>query len=490
MVRPASALPLLAAIGLVAGCRPEPRLGTIEVSAIGAPLTEKAADADRQPLDPAQAALVEATGQGLVRYDANGQIVAGLAERWIVGDNGRSLIFRLPDLPTPGVKPIEAAAVARRLRAAIAASSRNPLKPLLGAVDEIDPVTPQVIDIGLKSPRPNLIQLLAQPDLALGKGESGPFAQEALAKGVATLRPLPVPQADPDRPTPPPQRVRLRGERAGVAVARFAAGRVDLVLGGSFNDLAVARAASLSHDTLHVDPTHGLFGFAFATAETGFLSSADNRRALSMSIDRERIGQALGLPGWTPSATIVAANTPEIEHPAQPDWDGGGIYGRQSEARATVARWRATGEDIPPLRIALPAGPGARILFARIAADWRELGIEARMVGPDDPADLRLIDQVAPADVASFYLRAFACDRKVPCTDLSDRLLIDARDAAEPAERAVLLTQADAVIAQNAPFIALGPPFRWSLVSRALDLYRDNARAIHPLNELRSPSVR
>lgn len=481
-------------MGLVAGCRPEPRLGTIEVSAIGAPLSGQPVDADRSVLDPAQAALAEATGQGLVRFDANGQIAAGLAERWIVSDNGLSLIFRLPDLPTPGVKPIAAATVARRLRSAIAPASRNPLKPLLGAIDEVDPVTPQVIDIELKSPRPNMIQLLAQPALALGTGQSGPFVAEDPAPhgppGVTTLRPLPVAQVDPDRPPPPPQRVRLRGETAGVAVARFASGHAELVLGGTFNDLGVARAANLSRDTLHVDPTRGLFGLVFAKADTGFTSLADNRRALSMSVDRERIAQALALPGWAPSATIVAANTPEIAHPARPDWDGGGIYGRQSEARATVARWRATGTDIPPLRVALPPGPGARILFARLAADWRELGIEAQMVGPDDPADLRLIDTVAPADVASFYLRAFACDRQVPCTDASDQLLIAARDAPTLAERAALLAQADAAIAQTVPFIALGTPFRWSLVSRGLDLYRDNARAIHPLNELRSPPMR
>jgi oligopeptide transport system substrate-binding protein len=483
-------LPSLALLGLLAACHPEPNVGTIDVSAIGGPLSDRPVNADRTALDPAQAALAGATGQGVVRYDANGQIVAGLAARWIVSDNGRSLIFRLPDLPAPGTKPIEAATVARRLRAAIAPGSHNPLKPLLGAIDEVDAVTPQVIDVELKSPRPNMIQLLAQPDLALGTGKSGPFVADGIVRGVAALRPSPDPQIDPDRPAPPPQRVRLRGERVGVAVARFATGGSQLVLGGTFNDVSVARAANLSRGILRTDPTHGLFGLAFAKADKGFTSNADNRRALSMSIDRERLAQALGLPGWTPSPDIVAPGTPEIEHPAKPDWDGGGIYGRQSEARATIARWRATGAEIAPIRIALPPGPGARILFARIAADWRELGIETQLVAPDAPADLRLIDAVAPADVASFYLRAFACDRQVPCTDLSDRLLIDARDAATLAERAVLLTQADAVITQNAPFIALGPPFRWSLVSRGLDLYRDNPRAIHPLNELRSPPMR
>jgi len=130
------------------------------------------------------------------------------------------------------------------------------------------------------------------------------------------------------------------------------------------------------------------------------------------------------------------------------------------------------------------------MLFALIADDWRRIGVRAIAVAPGDPADLRLVDAVAPADVASFYLRAFACDQHVPCTAVSDQVLIAARFAPTLAERAVLLTQADALITQNTPFIALGAPIRWSLVAADLDLYRDSPRGIHPLNELRSPLKR
>jgi peptide/nickel transport system substrate-binding protein len=101
-----------------------------------------------------------------------------------------------------------------------------------------------------------------------------------------------------------------------------------------------------------------------------------------------------------------------------------------------------------------------------------------------------MIEVFPPADIASFYLRAFACDRQVICTDLTDRLLVGAREAGSLAERAVLLTQADALMADSTPFIALGEPVRWSLVAPGLDLYRDSPRAVHPLNELKTPLVR
>jgi len=482
-----TALPALLALALLAGCRQHDDGGPIEVGVIGAPITAARKDADRGPLDAPAAALVDATGQGLVRFDAGGQIMPGLAARWIVSDGGRSLIFRLPDLPDPGARPIEAESVARRIRAAIAADSRNALKPLLGAIDEVDAVTPQVIEIELKAPRPNLLQLFAQPDLAMGDPDHGPFAIAAARDGVALLRPLPDRDADPDDPPRPPPSVLLRGQSAGRAVAWFVAGRSDLVLGGRFADLPVAHAAALPRDALRFDPVKGLFGLIFARADTGFTASADNRRALAMAVDRDRIGTLLDIPGWSPATAIVAPGTPEIEQPATPPWSTLALADRQAQARGLVGRWRAAHGAPPVLRIAMPPGPGARLLFASLARDWRAIGVQAVAAGAEDKADLRLIDEVAPADVASFYLRAFACDRQVVCSDVTDRLLVEARDADSLAERRVLLIQADALMANDSLFIALGQPVRWSLVAPGLDLYRNSPRAIHPLNELRTP---
>ncbi|PXA83308.1 ABC transporter substrate-binding protein [Nostoc sp. 3335mG] len=485
-----TALPALLALALLAGCRRHDDGGPIEVGVIGDPAGTARVDADRGTLDAPAAALVGATGQGLVRFDAGGQIVPGLAARWIVSDGGRSLIFRLPDLPDRGARSIDAEEVARRIRAAVAADSHNRLKPLLGAIDEVDAVTPQVIDIELKAPRPNLLQLFAQPDLAMGDPGHGPFAIVAGPRGATLLRPLPARDADPDDPPRPPPSVLLRGQTAGRAVAWFVAGRSDLVLGGRFTDLPVAHAAPLPRDTLRFDPAKGLFGLAFAHADAGFTTIADNRRALAMAVDRDRIGKRLDIPGWSPATAIVAPGTPEIEQPAAPSWSTLALADRQAQARGLIGKWRAAHGPPPVLRVAMPAGPGARLLFASVARDWQAIGVQAVAVENEDEADLRLIDEVAPADIASFYLRAFACDRQVVCTDVTDRLLVEARDADSLAERQVLLIQADALMMDETPFIALGQPVRWSLVAPGLDLYRDSPRAIHPLNELRTPLKR
>ena len=479
-VTPRLSLVLLLAL---AACRDPAPHGPIAASVIGAPIDRATLDADPDggPLGEPAAVLALATRQGLVRFDGGGQVVPGLAARWIVSDSGRSLIFRLPDGAT------SAPEIARRLRAAIALTSCNPLKPLLGAVASIEAVTPQVVDVELSAPRPNLLPLFAQAALAVGRRPGGgPLDVVRLTGGVATPRTRPAPPGDADEAPPPPTQVTIRGERAGLAVARFAAGRVSLVLGGRFADLAVARAAQLPAEQLRFDPAPGLFGLAFSAAVAGFAATADNRRALAMAIDRERIATVLDIPGWQTATAIVPTGTAEIAHPLREAWASAPIGDRRAVAARTVAAWRAGGGEIAPLRIAMPAGPGARLLFALVAADWRSIGIPAIAVAADAPADLTLIDEVAPADTAAFYLRRFACDRGVPCTAAGDRMLIAARVTPSLEERGVLLMQSSALIETHVPFIALGSPVRWSLVARDLDLWRDSPRAIHPLDQLRS----
>ena len=52
-----------------------------------------------------------------------------------------------------------------------------------------------------------------------------------------------APPEDSDTTDAPERTLLLRGSRASIAVARFVAGETDLVLGGTLNDLPVARAA-------------------------------------------------------------------------------------------------------------------------------------------------------------------------------------------------------------------------------------------------------
>ncbi|WP_253201441.1 ABC transporter substrate-binding protein [Sphingomonas quercus] len=476
---------------LLAGCGLGGDDKPIVVSVIGP--APKLADRARHPLEAPAALLTDATAQGLVAFDASGQTEPALAERWTVSNNGLSIIFRLSDVDWADGRPVEAADVARRLKLAIAQRSRNPYLPITGAITDIVAVTPQVVDVRLSSPRPNLLQLFAQPEFAVMQDDegSGPYLASVAKDGAIVLRPrvMQDPEADPGAPLQTDaDTIRLRGERVAAAVVRFAMGRSDGVLGGRFVDLPIAHAASeLPPGALRFDPATGLFGLTFAEAPSdSFIGTPTVRRALAMAIDREALVAAFDAPGWQPETRLIGGDVADLPMASEPDWADQPLDTRRTDAAASIAIWRSAHGEPPALRVALPDGPGSRLVFARLAQDWRALGVAVTRVAADAPADLRLVDQVAPGEIASWYLRRFACAMKVPCTSESDRALIAARNAPTLAERTVMLREADRLITQNVPYIALARPLRWSLVGRRMTGWRESPRAFHPARHLRA----
>ena len=149
--------PLLTLILLLGGCGSSGQRkdnAPVVVSAIGD--TAEPADPSAGDMPMASRVLMGATAQGLVRFDAAGQIEPGLAERWIVIDDGRSYIFRLRDAAWPDGEQVTAEQVVRVLRRAAAPDSRNALAPFLAVIEEIVEMTPQVIEVRLKRPRPEI----------------------------------------------------------------------------------------------------------------------------------------------------------------------------------------------------------------------------------------------------------------------------------------------------------------------------------------------
>jgi peptide/nickel transport system substrate-binding protein len=139
------------------------------------------------------------------------------------------------------------------------------------------------------------------------------------------------------------------------------------------------------------------------------------------------------------------------------------------------------------LRIAMPREPGYRVIFAHLQRDWRLIGVTIQMVGPASPADLRLVDQVAPVTMASWYLRNFTCTTSVICSTEADRAMDAARIASTRATRQTSLVEADGILRNITPFIPLTAPVRWSLVSSRLTGFQPSIFALHPAGELVLP---
>ena len=473
-------LALCPSLALIA-CNQRPDTGHVVVSAIGDP--PRLTDQRRARSGKPQLLYADATAEGLVRFDAAGQIEPGLAERWIVIDGGTSYIFRLREANWADGSDVTAEQVVDALNDQIGTRSNNPLAPFLTAIDEIVVMTPQVIEVRLTRPRPDLLKLFAQPELAIWPnrraGGAGPMRVAATGRSPLLKPAIDPSQADPDdqRETQPEDDVRLRGERAARAIVRFAAHQSDLVAGGTFVDWPLVGLGDVAPANIQIDPAAGLFGLTIVNRD-GFLADAANRDAVNQAIDRDALTGAVR-PGWEPATQILPESLDSAAPPASPAWAATPIDQRRAAARDRVAAW--TGGPVT-LRIAMPTGPGATIVYGQIAAALMAIGIAPARVELSQDADLRLVDAVAPYDSARWYL-ANAC---AMCGEQAKSVLLAARDAPTLAERARLIALADAALRDDVAFIPIARPLRWSLVALRLVQWRANSRAWHPLNRLRA----
>ncbi|HET9812242.1 MAG TPA: ABC transporter substrate-binding protein [Sphingomicrobium sp.] len=480
-LRRASAALLLASLAAaMQGCRQKSE-GAPTVVVIGS--APKLSDPAAGPLSAPDAVLVANVAQGLVRFDANGNVIGGLAERWNVSDDGLSYIFRLASGEWPDGRKITAQQVARVLKHGISGRSKNPSKDAFGAVEDIVAMTDRVIEIRLAAPRPNLLALLAQPELAVvrsGHG-TGPFAIAPEKAGTGELR-LVRDVDSPDEETSRHDEVLLGGAPPETAVKAFAAGRAALVLGGSFADLPYARAVRLPRNSIRFDPVSGLFGLVPASPE-GIAAKPEVRRLLSQAIDRGALIAAFNVPALAARATVLEPGLDGLPAPVQPAWFGTALADRRAALGATAAGLFGD-EEKPVVRVLLPDGPGADLLLARLASDWGALGLQVERAANAGKADFKLVDTVAPSTSPAWFLRSFRCGVVAVCDADADELLDAARTAAIPAQRYALLADAARRMDEAQLFIPLTAPVRWSLVADRIEGFVGNRYARHTLVDL------
>jgi oligopeptide transport system substrate-binding protein len=474
------ALLLIPAVMLApAACRQQSQ-GAVKVIVIGG--EPKIRDPALGPLAPEDAVLLQNVAQGLVRFDASGNIVGGLAERWNVSDDGLSYIFRLASMNWPDGKKVTAQQVAKLLKRQLGPRSRNPIKDSLGAVDDIVAMTDRVIEIRLVAPRPNLLSVLAQPEFAILRGHdgTGPFKATA-GKAAGEIRLTRQVSSGDDDEEAQHEEVVLRGSQAADAVRAFADGKADLMLGGTFVDLPLAQRTKLPRNALRFDPASGLFGLIPAHAGGG-IDDPEVRQLLAQALDRPNYVGALGVPGLAARATLLEPGLDGIPTPIVPAWFGTPLGDRLAALRDMSER--QFGKNKPVVRVALPQGPGGDLLLQELARDWGMLGLTVERAPSAATADFILIDEVAPSSSAAWFVRRFHCGVVPICDPEADQLMDAARQTPVPAQRYALLAQAAAKIDDAQLFIPITAPVRWSLVSSRIQGFAGNRYARHTLTDL------
>lgn len=479
------AAPLLALLALSACNKRDD--GPLQVSLIGTPDMLDQPKAVRLAL-PAQL-VRSATTEGLVGLDAEGRVVPALADTWIVTEDGQSYIFRLRNGTWPDGSRITGETAAAALRRSLAALRGTALGLDLAPVSEVRAMAGRVVEIRLSSALPDLLTLLAQPELGLpykNKG-TGPLTIERTGErtdALAILDPIPPEKLGLPVEEGWSRRIRslhVRIEPAARAVRRFDEGYADVVLGGTADTLPLVKTAGISRGTVRLDPVIGLFGLAFARAD-GFIAEPANREAVSMAINREALLAEFNVAGWEPTTRIVSPDVEDDLGTIGERWVDLDLPARQAAGLARVERWRAEGKAAPVLRIALPSTPGGTIIYERVREDLAAIGIGTRRVGEDDTAELRLVDHVARYGRATWFLNQLSCvARRTVCSREGDERVEEARSAPDDATRAALLAEAEAEITAANGFIPFARPLRWSLVRADILGFAANPWGFHPL---------
>jgi len=434
------------------------------------------------PLPLASAYLGSATAQGLVTFDEKGRVAPGLANRWIVTEDGLSYIFRLNKTRWNDGRELESRDVARLLTRRLEELTKGRHGAELAVVDRVVAMTGKVVEVRLKAPMPYLLELLALPEFGLMNRGAGSGPMQAQKAGQAMqLRRNEIDAAGAAALAS--SSVTLRRGEASLVLARYALGQTDLVEGGRFESYPLLEAAKIQANQIQFDPVPGLFGLLVVRSGP-FLSDQANREALAMAVDRPKLLTAFDIVAWRETVTLVPESLPNRSEAPRPEWSGLSQAERISVAAARVAAWQDANGAVRRLRVALPRGYGGRIFFARLRADFATIGVDIERVTPEQSHDLVLVDRTAEQSSPAWYLDQLSCRATSVCSAAADQMVADARMATDTARRAELLARAEAELQVTRNFIPIANPLRWSVVRPGLLGHFANGRGWHLLQYL------
>lgn len=462
--------------------------------------------------DSAGRALVaDAVSAGLTARDSEGQLVPGLAQSWRVSDDGLSIVFRLRPATFVGGRPVTAADAVTSIQRARNGQAGPAIRDLLAGVTEVNAPLDNVVEIRLSTPQPEVLELLALPQLSVRRRGSretagaflaGPepvvasgeraqalpatdrsairlrrnpdyFAADSIALATATVRPM----------------------AAEAAIQRFSRGESDVVLGGGLDGLGSARVSARRDELFLEQPRAALL--LLVNQNRPPLDSLQVRQALQMALNRQALGQGFfGTQAATPVYALAPANIAGYR-PPPPGWSAEPFVARQEQARRLLTE---AGVDHLQQRLSLTVAvtdsPAESRLLEPVAADLAAIGIDLKLARRDPAAhrqaiaaadfDLALVRRDTPIDSPLPFLLPNLCNRNRhgACLPEADRLVAESWNAPSRSARLAALAAAEKLWAENVTAIGLVQPIGWSLVARRVDGFAPNPTGSHAIRHL------
>ena len=454
--------------------------------------------------------------EGLVTFDAAGELVPGVAESWEVSADGLLYRFRLrQDARWSDGRPLTAdhfvAAWRRALGSDQPARTASLLRDVAGVVPVMSGDAPSdelgiraaaadLLEVRLERPVPWFLELMTHPvsfplhpdAMAPGAPDGGPVngpfvLNERVPNGHIRLLPNPH-YHDTDS-------VRVRSvtwypiEDATSELARFRAGELDVT-----ETIPPGRYAWLADrlpEALRIHPYLGSFWLGLNLRQPELQRSADLRRALALAIDRDILVRHVLGAGEQPAYEIVPPSLlpPEGNRP---------LLGDATQAeRSALARelYRRSGApDGLLLELRYNSSSVHRRMAVAVAAMWKQvLGVNTDLVQEEWRVFVNNRRQGVVTEVfrggwiADFadpvsFLDLFRSDNELNVTfyrsDEYDRLLAAAAGVDGP-ERLDRLRAAERRLLQDMPAIPLYHYVSRHLVQPWVSGWQDNVRDVH-----------
>jgi oligopeptide transport system substrate-binding protein len=400
------------------------------------PALNRALPADPESLDPQKSRSVQAAdvlrdiGEGLVSYDAAGEMIPATASRWEISADGLTytffirpearwsngdpvtaadFVFGLQRLVDPATAAFYAAELGNVVNAAdIVAGKLEPAELGVAAMDE------RTLVISLVRPTPYLLSLLTHPStfpVHRGSierhGEAFARAGHLVSNGAYVLadwEPGAVIELHRNTHYWNDAETSIDVIRHHVVTQeaaefnRYRAGEVHITSSVPPENFDQIRADYA--DELHIVPTLGVYYYGFNMTKPPFADNPDLRQALSMAIDRDVLVEAITGRGEAPAYSWVPPGVENYEPVQLPYAD----LSRQERNAIAQNLYRKAGYSAEnPARFELrynTSDTQQRIALA-VQAMWRNvLGAQAQIVNVEFQV---LLDQMREREVTEAF---------------------------------------------------------------------------------------
>jgi len=488
-------------------------------------------DGDPETLDPhktstvAEAHILRDLYEGLVIHNMKGEVVAGVAESWILSPDGTTYTFKLRgNAKWSNGDPVTANdfvySFRRIMRPETAAKYANILYPIRnaesfnkgnGAKEEdigVSALDPRTLEIALERPTPYFLELLTHSTgLPVHKasidkhGKDWVKAGNMVSNGAYQLKDF-VPndritltrnphfhdasnvQIDEVRFYPNPDQA--------AAVRRFMAGELHFT-----SDIPTDQVALLKQKLgkrVHIAPYLGTLFLVVRTSKPPF-NDVRVRQALAMAIDREFLATEIWGGTMLPAYGMIPPGINNYRAPAEAPFAAKSPIEREDEAKRLLTQ--AGFGPGKPLKVELRYNmtDNNRRTMVAIADQWKQIGVETTFITTDGKTHFAYLRDGGEFDVARY---GWIADYSDPQNFLFllesdntgfnsgryknpefDRLMRQAAAETDLKKRAEILFQAESIFVRDMPWIPLLFYSTKNLVSDKLEGFETNARGAY-----------